>query len=331
MAAFDPDAAVLCPTSGSTGDPRFVILSRSALRSAAAARDHAQGGPSAWFVALPTVTAATLIAVVRGHLHGLPVVGWPGIGGARRFTPEAFTATARELLTRASAAAVPARTSLVPAQLGRLLADEAAATALRTFDQVLIGGGPLGRSLADQARELDLPITTTYGMTETCGGCVYDGVATLGTQFALAPDGEILLGGDCLAHGYLDGPLPLRNGLLRTGDRGRVDDSGKLHVLGRFDDIVTVRGANVDLAAVAAVVTSVPQVQEAAVVAEPDPDGGHILVAHVTGRAVDPQMVRAAVLERLGPAAVPRVRRVDALPRLAGGKVDTRRLAKGTR
>jgi O-succinylbenzoic acid--CoA ligase len=307
-----------------------VLLSRRALLAAAAARDEAQGGPAAWFVVLPAVTAATLIAVVRGRAAGLPVLGWPGLGGARPFTAPTFTAAASDLLARAAADSARARTSLVPAQLARLLTDVEAVAALRDFDRVLIGGGPVAPGLAQRARDLDVRITTTYGMTETCGGCVYDGVATRGTQLALAEDGEILLGGDCLADGYLAGPLPLRDGLLRTGDRGRLDADGRLRVLGRFDDVVTVRGANVDLAAVAAVVSSLPDVVEVAVVAEGDPDGGHRVVAHVAG-AVDADVIRSAVRERLGPAAVPAVRRVGALPKLPGGKVDTQRLAKGPR
>ena len=330
--AMPTDTAVLCPTSGSTGAPRIVLLSRRALLAAAAARDAALGGvPAAWLVALPAVTAATLIAVVRSHVAGLPLVAWPGIGGAHRFTAADFTRAATDLLAHAGAAGAPARTSLVPAQVARLLADDAAVTALRALDRVLVGGGPLDPALARRALDLGVPITTTYGMTETCGGCVYDGIATPGTQVTLADDGEILLGGDCLADCYLDGPLPLRDGLLRTGDRGRLDDAGVLHVLGRFDDIVTVRGANVDLAAVAAIVTSSPKVREAAVAAEADPAGGHRVVAHVVGSAADADVIRSAVREQLGPAAVPEVRRVAVLPRLPGGKVDTRRLAKGPR
>ncbi|MDQ1245753.1 MAG: o-succinylbenzoate---CoA ligase [Actinomycetota bacterium] len=323
-------SSVILPTSGSTGAPRLVVLSRQALLASATARDEVLGGPSAWFIALPPVTAATLIAVVRGHLAGLPVAGWPGIGGAQRFSPSAFTTAARDLVTSAAARCVPARTSLVSAQLARLLADAEATAVLREFATVLVGGGPLAPELAQQARDAKVPITATYGMTETCGGCVYDGLATPGTVVALAADGEILLGGDPLASGYLTEPLPLQDGLLRTGDRGHFAADGRLHVVGRFDDIVTVRGANVDLAAVTAVVQALPGVAEAAVVGEVDPDGGHRLIAHVVGEAED-DTIRTAVANRLGAAAIPQVRRVEALPRLPGGKVDTQQLVKGPR
>jgi O-succinylbenzoic acid--CoA ligase len=323
--------AVILPTSGSTGAPRLVVLSRRALAAAADARDAALGGPAAWFVALPAVTAAALIATTRAVLSGSALGAWSGLGGLIRFDASAVAAELNGFLTQSSALGQPARISLVATQLERICSDPAAAAGLAEFDRVLVGGGPISQSTMQQAADASIRITTTYGLTETCGGCVYNGLPTPGVTVAVGEGSEILLGGDCLASGYLDSPMPTTDqGLLRTGDRGRVGADGTLRVLGRFDEVVTVRGVNVDLAAVSRIVAEVPGVQESVVVAVADADGGHRVQAHVTGTATAAE-IRQAVAEALGPAAVPRVLASGLLPRLPGGKVDVQRLQKGSR
>lgn len=328
---------LLCPTSGSTGASHWVVLPAEALHRAAVARDAHQGGSSAWLLGLPPATAAGVAAAARSVRTDSPLHCWHGVGGGR-FEAEGFTADAAALLDRAEAAGVPARASVVATQLARLL-DAAAATAadgpaahdateiLRRFDAVLVGGGPLAPRLRERAMAAGVPVVATYGMTETAGGCVYDGRPTPGVDVTLL-DGQVLLAADCLAERYLTAPLPKVGDAFATGDRGRWREE-RLEILGRLDDVVTVRGANVDLAAVRAVVADVVGVRESTVVAMPDPAGGARLRAVVVGEAL-PAQVRTLVAERLGAAAVPEVLVASALPRLPGGKVDLRRLAKGT-
>lgn len=320
----DAEQVLVCPTSGSTGRPSLVMLGASAITAAAAARDAALGGPSAWFVVLPAVTAASVIAVARAVLAETSATAWPGLAGAERFSPESLIAAGARALDSARSEGQPLRTSLVSRQLAALLDLPDGASTLARFDRILVGGGPVSGHLHSRARAAGVRVVTTYGQTETCGGCVYDGVPGADCEVTVDGRGEILVSGPCLASGYLDGVIPTIDGKVRTGDRGRWQN-GRLEVLGRFDDVVTVGGANVDIAWVTAVVRDVPGVADAAVVAQPDPAGGQRLAAFVTG-TVDPQVVRTAVATRLGGPAVPRVVVVAELPRLPGGKTDVRRL-----
>ncbi len=335
-------AAVICPTSGSTGQPRGVVLTAQQMQVAALARDQAQGGGSAWLLGVPPVTAPALAALTRARSVDAPVASWRG-AGAGGFDVEAFLADARDLLTAASADGLPARASIVAAQLRLLLAvGAAAADTLARFDAVLVGGGPTSPQLVDRALAAGVRLVRTYGMTETFGGCVYDGRALPGVTVRIGqPDaegvGQVLLGGDTLSAGYTHGPLHLVEGLLATGDRGRLDPvAGRLELRGRADEVVTVGGTNVDVAAVAAAVAERPGVAQSAVVAVSASEGGHRLIAFVVpmASAADNDLrgqVRAAVGQLLGRAARPDVRVVPALPLLPGGKVDHRRLAEEAR
>lgn len=311
--------ALCCPTSGSTGMPRMVVLQRASIALAAATRDDEMGGPSAWFVGIPPVTAGGLIAIARGLRSPMAPKAWSGAGVAR-FDPAQFAAEAAQFLDHARACGVAARVSLVATQVHRLLGDPQAAGILARFDSVLVGGGPMAEATRIAARAADIAVVHSYGATETCGGCVYDGQAVSGTQVRI-DHGEVQISGDCLAYGYLDGPLRLTDdGWWRSGDRGSITD-GNLRITGRFDDIVTINGTNVDLAAVRRVLTTVPGVREAAVVTTPDPAGGVRLHAFIVGE-VAPDDIRAKVGAALGAAAVPRVSQIARLPLLVSGKVD---------
>ena len=325
-ADWDPHnaAAVCVPTSGSTRAPRLVVMPWSTLLAATAARDEVLGGPAAWLVAVPPATAGGVVALARTLRAGTPFEAWGGVSGAGRFDPAAFASDAERLFGRAAQAGVPARATVVSTQVGRLLDDPLGRSALRRFDTVLVGGGPMSTNLRQRAAEAGVHIVHTYGMTETCGGFAYDGVPVAGSTVRVGDTGEIFVGGSCLAASYLDGPLPITDGWLHTGDRGAWDGT-HVTVQGRIDEVVTVRGANVDLAAVAAVVAEDACVQQSAVVAVSDPDGGHRLRAFVVGTA-DPQTLRGSVHAALGAAAVPDVVIVDNLPANPGGKADVQRL-----
>lgn len=325
--AHEPAQPSICvPTSGSTGNSRSVIMPWETLALQAALRDADLGGPAAWFLALPPATAGGVVALSRCLNAGTPFAVWPGVGGSQRFTADGFIESARKLVAQATSTGVPARVSIVSRQLAQILEHCDGHEVLASFATVLIGGGPLAPRLRATALAAGVSLVHSYGLTETCGGCVYDGRPMAGTEVRIAPDGEILVAGSTLAAGYLDGPLPMQDGWLRTGDRGTWDGA-RLQVTGRLDEIVVVRGANVDVAGVAAVVAEVPGVLESAVVAVADPAGGHLLEAYIVGTA-DPQQVRAYVAAALGSAAVPAVSVVPRLPSNPGGKVDLERLRK---
>lgn len=322
-----PSVSSVCvPTSGSTGFSRMVAMPWETLRLCAHVRDEALGGPAGWLLALPPATAGGVVALSRSLIARTPFGVWPGVGGSARFSAEAFIDSASQLLARTDSAGLPARVSVVSAQLATIMAHADGNGTLAAFDTVLVGGGPLAPRLRAEAEAAGASLVHSYGLTETCGGCVYDGRPVAGTQVAVADDGEILVHGSTLAAGYLDGPLRLRDGWLGTGDRGTWDGD-RLTVSGRVDEIVVVRGANVDVAAVARVVTEVPGVVESAVIAVDDPAGGHLLEAHIVGSAAADN-VRSAVAAALGAAAVPKVIQVLQLPRNQGGKVDLDRLRK---
>lgn len=316
-----PGTALVVGTSGSTGVPKLAMLRAEALRASASATAQRLGGHGQWLLALPAHTVAGVQVVVRSLLAGCDPVPLP----AGRFTAQAFT--------WAAAGLHPGKlhyTALVPTQLGRLLEDRAAQQVLRRFDAVLLGGAPAPARMLKTTRELGIRVVTTYGMTETCGGCVYDGHPLEGVAVRLEPDTQrVLLAGPMLFSGYLGQPeltaATLREGWLHTNDHGHLDPQGQLSIAGRLDDIIISGGVNVSLAAVEHAASSLPALAQAEVlaVALPDQQWGHT-VALVTTAAPPPvEQVRAHVAARLGPAAAPRaVMQVAAIPLLASGKPD---------
>jgi o-succinylbenzoate---CoA ligase len=320
---------VLVATSGSTGSPRLVVLPPTSLRASAEATATRLGGPGRWLLALPTDHVAGVQVVVRALLAGAaPVVQDLRDG----FRPDGFAA--------ATARLGPGRryTSLVPTQLLRLLdAGGAALDALLGYDAVLIGGAALDPGLRARAEAAGVRVAATYGMTETSGGCVYDGVPLDGVQVRLDADGRIVLGGPTLAAGYLDDPdatdaaFAEHDGRreFRTGDLGRWTE-GRLEVLGRADDVIVTGGEKIAPAAVERVLVAQPGVQAACVVGLPDPEWGSIVgAALVVDGSPAPDGLRAAVRAALGRAAVPRVlQAVDALPLRGIGKPDRAAVAR---
>jgi o-succinylbenzoate---CoA ligase len=189
--------------------------------------------------------------------------------------------------------------------------------------------------LLDRARNAGVPLVTTYGMTETCGGCVYDGRALDGVQVRVDDDGGIRLAGPVLFDGYVDQPARtadvLRDGWLHTPDLGRLDESGRLEVLGRRDDVVVSGGVNVPLGVVERRLRTHASVEQVAVVGLPDAEWGARVVAVVVTRPGLPDP-SSDELRDLVARAHPRTwapREVvfrDALPLLESGKVDVRGL-----
>ena len=216
--------------------------------------------------------------------------------------------------------------SLVPTQLHRWLELAGRRGALAGFAAVLVGGGPVDASLKERARDAGIRLVATYGMAETCGGCVYDGLPLDGVGLALATDGRVRLSGPTLFEGYLDDAAAtaevLVDGWFHTSDAGRLDEDGRLQVLGRLDDMVVSGGVNVPATAVAARLREHPQVQAAEVLGVADPEWGNRVVAVVVGD-LDLDDARAWVGDEHPRSWAPReVVVVPTLPMLANGKVD---------
>ncbi len=291
------DVAVVVPTSGSTGVPKGVLLTADALLASAHAALDRLGGPGRWLLAVPPTHVGGLQVLVRSLVAGLDPVVLP---------PGPFTATSLDGVSGCRYA------SLVPTQLLRLPDG-----ALEDFDAVLLGG-------AAAPPGLPANVVSTYGMSETSGGCVYDGVPLDGVSVDVA--GRVRLRGPVLASGYRDGaPLLDADGWFTTGDVGALVD-GRLVVHGRADDVVVTGGEKVAPAAVERALLEHPHVVEVAVVGVPDAEWGQRVVAHVVGALSLPE-ARDWVGQRLGRPAAPRELVLhEALPLLPGGKVDRRSL-----
>ena len=225
--------------------------------------------------------------------------------------------------------------SLVPTQLQRLLSGREGdmSTPLAGFRSVLLGGAAAPAGLLDAARAAGVPVVTTYGMTETSGGCVYDGIPLDGVRVRTGDDDRIWIAGPVLFSGYRHGPAAPGDGWLRTGDLGRMDPAGRLVVRGRADDVINTGGYLVVPGEVAAVLQTCPGVRDVAVVGQPDPEWGARVVAVVApADPADPptlELLRLHVQERLPRYAAPsRVVMVDAVPLLPSGKHDLARLRR---
>ncbi len=327
--------AVVLTTSGSTGVPKAVALSRNALTTSALATADRLGA-GAWLLALPAGYVAGVQVLVRSLVSGRE----PAIL-AGSFSPQAFAAAARGMASSENGSRVPTFTSLVPVQLQRVLdaasADGEVAAALRSFDAILVGGQALPDALRERAAAAGARIVRTYGSTETSGGCVYDGVPLEGVRLRIVA-GEVQISGPVLADGYLGDPERTAAAFLRdadgvrwyrTGDAGLLED-GVLRIHGRMDNVIVSGGVNVSLDRVERTVRSIPGLESAVVVGVADAVWGEasvIVAARGEGlrRSESDQLAhaRAAVAAEIGaPARPSRLVLVDEVARLPSGKPD---------
>ena len=309
--AADDPPPLLVETSGSTGRPKRVVLPRAAMRASADATHARLGGAGQWLLTLPPTYVAGLQVLFRSVRAGTePAADVSELGDGARYV------------------------SLVPTQLARRLDDGLAA--LRTFDRVLVGGARLDPALRLRAEQAGVRVVATYGMSETCGGCVYDGRPLDGVRVAVADDGRVRIGGPVVFAGYEERPeltaQVLRDGWFVTSDLGRLERDGTLHVLGRVDDVVVSGGLNVPAGAVAQRLREHPRVRDAEVVGVADDEWGQRVVAVLVGDLSLDEARDWVALQHPRAWAPRNVVPVAALPLLPNGKVDrvaVERLAGG--
>jgi O-succinylbenzoic acid--CoA ligase len=318
----DEPGPILVQTSGSTGVPKRVLLSRRAVAASVEASAR-RVGTGRWVLALPVA-----------HVAGVQVVCRSLAAGHEPVPAEAYDGLAAAVV----AAGPDACVSLVPTQLHRALEDADARAALAGCRVVLLGGGPVDPALRARAEAAAIPVVATYGSSETAGGCVYDGHPLDGVGVVLGADGRIRIGGPTVFDGYLDDPgltaAALVDGWFLTADAGRLDEDGRLHVLGRLDDVVVSGGVKVPLPAVAASLRTHPAVGGAEAVGLPDEEWGTRVVAAVVPTGATPTLgdLRDHVAADHPRSWAPRdLVLLDRLPLLANGKVDRRALEQRVR
>jgi O-succinylbenzoic acid--CoA ligase len=318
-------------TSGSTGTPRGVILSRAAFLASAAASLANLGDrdDDRWLLCLPLAHAGGLTVALRALHARRPLILCEGA-----FDP--MRVARLGVIARATLA------SLVPTQLDDLLT---ANVVLPPWRAVLLGGAAAPPPLLDRAAARGVRFLRTYGMTETFGQVATQRLADAGNPHApvIALRGVELLAGTKAAPqriqlrapqlmtGYLGEP-PLTPPLV-TSDLGYLDEHGGLHVLGRADDIIITGGENVHPAQVEAAVASAPGVAQACAFGIPDERWGALVAcAIVPAGKLDLEQLHTWLVAHLPPQLRPRrLAVVDALPLLPTGKVDRRGLAERLR
>lgn len=375
------DACLVIETSGSTASPKRVVLSTSSLRASGLAterrldaRRDAADGPAAaeWMLCLPAEYVAGAQVLARSILAGTePVIASPG-----SFDPLRFARDAGRMRSSRR------RTSLVPAQLLRLVeaaegmgaaaagadGQEAAEVreAIARFDAILVGGQSTPPQLRERAAALGWRLVTTYGASETSGGCVYNGVPLDGVE-ARVVEGEVWLAGDVLAAGYLGDPDRTASSFVldddgrrwyRTGDGGTVkpldaqasnDGRQRIAITGRLDNVIISGGEKVLLDRVERLVRSVAGYEDAVVVGVPSERWGEVpvVILEANNASLDPDAnpVRVDAATTLdgdegwatvrdaaaaaGRAAKPAHRiRISETPRLVSGKPDRRALGE---
>ncbi|HET9874953.1 MAG TPA: o-succinylbenzoate--CoA ligase [Mycobacterium sp.] len=324
---IDDDIALVVTTSGTTAAPKGGLLTAAALTASAFATHDRLGGPGRWLLALPPCHIAGVQVLVRSLLAGTAPVELDVSAGFD--VAELPSAVARLGSGRRY-------TALVATQLAKALADPAAAAALAQLDAVLLGGGPAPQPVLDAAAMTGVTVVRTYGMSETAGGCVYDGIPLDGVRLRIAADGRVVIGGPTLASGYRNpvDPDPFADpGWFCTEDLGVLDDSGSLRILGRADDAISTGGLTVLPEPVEAALRTHPAVADCAVFGVADERlGQRVAAAVVVATATSPptlEALRAHVAMSLDTTAAPRELHVVAvLPRQGIGKVDRRALTR---
>jgi len=290
-----PGDALVVATSGSTGTPKGVVLTHQAVSASAEATSSRLGttDDDHWLACLPLSHVGGLSVVTRALHTGTKLTVLPG------FDAEAVDQSDATLI------------SLVATTLPRIDADN--------FRTIVLGGShPPSKRPANTV--------TTYGMTETGSGVVYDGLPLDGVEVRIDDVGEISLRGPMLLREYRDGTSALdKAGWLATGDLGRWLDDGRLHVEGRRSDLMITGGENVWPQTVEAILARHPDVAEVLVRGVADAEWGQTVEALIVARPMTHPTLQSLreFVKREHPAfmAPKQIRVVSALPRTALGKL----------
>ena len=305
--------AAVVITSGTTGTPKAVELTVAGLEAIG------QGFASALGVE-PDDRA--LVCLPLHHVAGLAILARARVNDTPVTTHEGFDLDA---VAAAPASEGATLVSLVPTMLRRLLD---AGAPLDAYRHIIVGGAPTPPRLRERAHDADAPVVDAYGLSETWGGVMVDGVAIPGADITLTDDREILVRGDMVMRGYRFDPDATiaaftRDGWFRTGDVGEWQD-GRLRVLDRARDLVITGGVNVSPTAVEAVLAEHDAIADVCVCGRNDDEWGELVVAFVVphGSArVTLEELRDFGRDRLTSAQLPReLVVVDDIPRTPGGK-----------
>lgn len=318
---IDPETALVVATSGSTGTPKGAQLTAGNLVSSADATHQFLGGEGQWLLALPAHHIAGLQVLVRSLIAGVDPLQ---INLTHGFDIRDFARAAGELARTGERA----YTSLTPMQLAKAMDTLQGIEALQLLDAILVGGAALNPQLAASAADMQINVVTTYGSSETSGGCVYDGRPIPGARVRLQ-EGRIHLGGPMIAHGYRNHPgheAFAEPGWFATSDAGFIEDR-HLVVTGRLDAVIDSGGLKLQPEVLEQAMLAVPGVTGACVVGIPDPRLGQAIVAAYTGTASPGEVI--AGLDHLPRWQLPKeLQRLTELPLTGPGKVDRRGVAK---
>jgi O-succinylbenzoic acid--CoA ligase len=309
-----PGTAAVLVTSGTTGTPKGVELTREGMEvmglGYSAGLDAGPG--DRWLACLPLHHVASLGALARAYVTGVPSTVHDGFDLDR--------------VARAPNDEGATIVSLVPTALRRLLD---AGAPMHEYRRVIVGGAPCPPALRERAEAAGVHVVDAYGMTETWGGWALDGVPIAGAEARRAVDGELLVRGAMVMRAYrLDADETTAvlgsDGWLATGDVGEIVD-GRVRVVDRKKDLVITGGVNVSPTEVEGVLCHHHAVRDVCVVGAPDEEWGERVVAFVVPADTDrpPSLadLRAFGREHLSAAKLPReLHIIDEIPRSSGGK-----------
>lgn len=319
---IDADIALVMATSGSTGTPKGAMLTPLNLVSSADATHQFLGGEGAWLLAMPAHHIAGVQVLIRSLIAGIdPMV----VDVSNGFSVAEFAGAAARLKHEAERC----YTALTPMQLLKAMDTLLGIEALRLFDAILVGGAPLRADDQRAAKELGITIVSTYGSSETSGGCVYNGKPIPGAKVRVTGE-RIYLGGPMVTQGYRNADVLRTNdafaepGWFATTDTGELND-GVLTVTGRMDTIIDTGGLKIHPEVLERRMTDLVDVTAACVVGIPDHRLGQAIVAAYEGSADPTEIIEA--LDDLPRWQLPKeVRRVDSLPLAGPGKADRQKV-----
>jgi len=273
------EVALVVATSGSTGSAKYVLHSAQTLLASARATHAALDAQSGerWGLRLSLT-----------HIAGLMVI-------------------VRSLLLESNLSNDGEYQAVVPTQLFRALQGDDSLVALKNAKAVLVGGGPSERKLIEEARAAGINVITTYGMSETAGGCVYNGVPLPGVKILIDSAQQIFISGPQIALGYLDDLNGFQDGGFLTQDIGRWEDDGRLEILGRADEVVISGGKKILLSAIDERIRLMPGILDVHLFTRKSREWGEeVVCAVVGGTSITLSSIRDHVEEIFPRSSAPR-------------------------